>query len=62
MLENSSGVDSKRLYLSSEKEKENCCLVLMPSTKCKTRKFHVLVMQRQQKNLQRNVRNAGARF
>ena len=58
MLRNSSGVDSKGLYLSSEKEKENCCLVLMSSTKCETRKFHILVMQRQQ----RNVRNAGARF
>ena len=26
MLGNSSGVDSKELYLSSEKERENCCL------------------------------------
>ena len=35
MLRNSSEVDSKGLYLSSEKEKE----------------FHVLVMQQQQRNV-----------
>ena len=31
------GVDSEKLSLSSEKEKENCCLVFTSSIKCETR-------------------------
>ena len=40
-----SAVNSKGLYLSWEKGKENCCLVLTSSIKCKTRMFHVVLVQ-----------------
>ena len=45
MLRNSSGVDYKALYLSSEKRKENRCLLSTFSIKCETRKFHIIVVQ-----------------
>ena len=40
-----SAVNSKGLYLSWEKGKENCCLVLTSSIKRKTRMFHVVLVQ-----------------
>ena len=49
MLRNSSGVDYKALYLSSEKGKENRCLLSTFSIKCETRKFHIIVVQRQKR-------------
>ena len=50
MLWNSSGVDSKALFLSSEKENENRCLAFTSSIKRGTAKFHVAVVQRRQRN------------
>ena len=49
VLRNSSGVDYKALYLSSEKGKENRCLLSTFSIKCETRKFHIIVVQRQKR-------------
>ena len=49
MLGNSSGVDSKGWYLSSEKEKEKRCLAFTSSRERETRKFHVIVVQQQQR-------------
>ena len=47
MLGNSSGVDSKELYLSSEKERENRCLALTSSIEnLKPWKLQVVVVQR----------------
>ena len=45
MSRNSSGVDYKALYLSSEKGKENRCPLSTFSIKCETRKFHIIVVQ-----------------
>ena len=45
MLRNFSGVDSKGLYLSLEKEKDICCLAFTSSIKRETRMFHVVVVQ-----------------
>ena len=53
MLGNFSGVNSKGLYLRSEKEKENCCLVFTSSIKRETRRFHVVVVQQRQRNVQK---------
>ena len=55
MLGNFSGVNSKGLYLRSEKEKENCCLVFTSSIKRETRWFHVVVVQQRQRNVQKSV-------
>ena len=49
MLGNSSGVDCKGLYLSSEKENEKCDLAFMSSREHETRKFHVVVVQQKQR-------------
>ena len=38
-------LNSKRLYRSSEKEKESRCLVSMSSTESEIRHFHVVVVQ-----------------
>ena len=46
-------LNSKELYRSSEKE--NCCLVFTSSTKRENRKFHVVVEQRRQRNVQKSV-------
>ena len=51
MLGNFSGVNSKGLYLRSEKEKEKCCL-FTSSIKCETRRFHVVVIQKRVKHEQ----------
>ena len=48
-------LNSKRLYQSSGKEKESRCLVFTSSTKRKIRLFHVLVVQRRQRNVQKSV-------
>ena len=53
MLGNFSGVNSKGLYLRSEKEKGNCCLVFTSSIKRETRRFHVVVVQQRQRNVQK---------
>ena len=37
------------------KEKESPCLVVLSSTKREIRHFHILVMQRQQRNVQKSV-------
>ena len=38
-----------------EKKKKRCCLLLPSSTKREIRQFHVAVVQRRQKNVQKNV-------
>ena len=48
-------LNSKGLYQSSRKEKESCCLVLPSSTKCEIRHFHVVVVQRRLRNVQKSV-------
>ena len=50
MLGNFSGVNSKGLYLRSEKEKGNCCLVFTSSIK-----REVVVVQQRQRNVQKSV-------
>ena len=55
MLGNFSGVNFKGLYLRSEKGKENCCLVFTSSIKRETRRFHVVVVQQRQRNVQKSV-------
>ena len=55
MLGNFSGVNSKGLYLRSEKEKGNCCLVFTSSIKRETRRFHDVVVQQRQRNVQKSV-------
>ena len=47
-------LNSKRLYGSSEKE-ESRCLVYTSSTKRSIRHFHVVVVQWQQRNVQKSV-------
>ena len=49
-------LNSKGLYQSLGKEKESCCLVLPSSTKREIRHFHVVVMQRRQRNVQKSAR------
>ena len=39
----------------SEKEKENCCLPFTFSIKSETTKFHVIVVQQRQRNVQKSV-------
>ena len=47
-------LNSKGLYQSSGKEKENCCLVFPSSTKREFRRhFHVVVVQRRLRNVQK---------
>ena len=48
-------LNSKRLYQSSGKEKESCCLVFPSSTKREIRHFHVVVVQRRLRNVQKSV-------
>ena len=38
-------LNSKRLYRSSGKEKESCCLVLMSSAKHEIKYYHIVVVQ-----------------
>ena len=44
-------LNSKELYRSSGKEKENRCLAFTSSTKRENRKYHVVVVQRWQRNV-----------
>ena len=46
---------------SGFKEKENCCLVFPSSTKHEIRHFHVAVVQRRQRNVQK-MRDARAKL
>ena len=46
---------SEGLYQSSGKEKESCCLVFLPSIKRENRHFHVVVVQRRLRNVQKSV-------
>ena len=45
-----------RLYQSSGKEKESRCLEFTSSTKRKIRQFHVVVVQRRARNVQKSVK------
>ena len=47
--------NSKGLHQSSGKEKESCCLVFPSSTKREIRHFHVVVVQRRLRNVQKSV-------
>ena len=38
-------LNSKRLYRSSGKEKESCCLVLTSSAKHEIKYYHIVVVQ-----------------
>ena len=56
MMGKFSGVNSKGLYLRSEKEKENCCLVFTSSIKRETIWFYVVVVaQQRQRNVPKSV-------
>ena len=46
---------SKRLYQSSRREKESCCLKFTSPTKHEIRHFHVVVMQQPLRNVQKSV-------
>ena len=48
-------LNSKGLYQSSGKEKESCCMVFPFSTKRDIRHFHVVVVQRRLRNVQKSV-------
>ena len=48
-------LNSEGLYQSSGKEKESCCLVFPSSTKREIRHFHVVVVQRRLRNVQKSV-------
>ena len=48
-------LNSKRLYQSWGKEKESCRLVFTSSTKREIRHFHVVVVQRRQRNVQKSM-------
>ena len=48
-------LNSKGLYQSSGKEKQCCCLLFPSSTKREIRQFHVVVVQRRQRNVQKSV-------
>ena len=50
-----SELNSKGLYQSSGKEKESCCLVFPSSTKHEIRHFHVVVVQRRLRNVQKSL-------
>ena len=55
MLANFLELNSIGLYQSLGKEKESCCLVFPSSTKREIRRSHVVVVQRQQRNVQKSV-------
>ena len=54
-------LNSKGLYQSSGKEKQSCCLAFPSSTKREFRHFHVVVVQRQLRNVQKK-RDARAKL
>ena len=55
MLANCLNLNSKALYQSSGKEKESCCFVFPSLTKRGIRHFHVVVMQRRLRNVQKTM-------
>ena len=57
MLAKLSGFNPKGQYVSLEKEKQNFCVVLTYSIKREheSRKFHVVVVQQQLRNVQKSV-------
>ena len=48
-------LNSNGLHQSSGKEKERCCFLFPSSTKREIRQFRVVVVQRRQRNVQKNV-------
>ena len=48
-------LNSNGLHQSSGKEKESCCLLFPFSTKREMKQFHVVVVQRRQRNEQESV-------
>ena len=48
-------LNSKRLYQSSGKEKESCCLLFPSSTKREIRHCYVVVVQGRQRNVRKSV-------
>ena len=50
-------MNSNRLYRSSGKEKESRCLAFTCFTKREIRQFHVVVVQRRPRNVQKSVRH-----
>ena len=48
-------LNSNGLHQSSGKEKERCCFLFPSSTKREIRQFHVVAVQRRQRNVQKNV-------
>ena len=55
-------LNSKRLYQSSGKQKESCCLVFPSSTKREFNHFHVVVVQRRQRNVHKSVMHVQSCF
>ena len=55
-------LNSKRLYQNSGREKESRCLVFTSSTQREIRDFHVVVMLRQQRNVQKTVMHVQSCF
>ena len=55
MCVNFSGVEFLKDYQSLGKEKESRCIVFTSWTKCEIRQFHVAVVQRRQRNVQKSV-------
>ena len=52
-------LNSKGFNVSKfKKEKQSCCLVFTSSTKREIRHFHVVVVQRRQRNVQKSVMQA----
>ena len=49
------GVESKGLHQSSGKEKEGCCIFVPFLDKHEIRQFHVVVVERRQRNVQKGV-------
>ena len=43
------------MTVQEKKKKESCCLVFPSSTKREIRHFHVVVVQRRQRNVQKSV-------
>ena len=57
ILTNSLELNSKGLYQSSGKEKESCCLVFPSLPNREIGHFHVVVVQWQQRNVQKRVKH-----
>ena len=49
------GVESKGLHQSSGKEKEGCCIFVPFLDKREIRQFHVVLVERRQRNVQKGV-------